>query len=358
MVRMLHIVGSMAPSGIGNYIMNVYRHIDRSKVQFDFIVHEHREVSFEEEIESMGGKIYVATQKHDSPIKNFRDIRSVVKKGGYNVVFRHADNAMVALDLLAAKMGGARVRIPHSHSTSTPNPNSHYMFQPMLNKMATMRFACSEAAGEWLYGKGQDFRVIQNAIDLEDFSFKKSERDVTRKKLSLHNKTVVGHIGNFMPVKNHFFMLDVLKEMVKKNPDTVLLLVGDGDLRPQIEKKIDNIELRDHVILAGVRTDTPALLSAMDAFIFPSFYEGMPIAMVEAQATGLPCIVSDPITRLVDVSDRVTYLPLDKKAEVWADKILEEADTYRDKRDNTDRARFVEAGFDINEMVKTYEELV
>jgi len=356
MVRMLHIVGSMAPSGIGNYIMNVYRHIDRSKVQFDFIVHEHRSVSFEPEIEALGGKVYLATQKAESAIKNFNDIKRIVREGKYKIIFRHADNALVSLDLLAAKMGGARQLIPHSHSTSTPNPSRHYAFMPLLNMLATTRFACSEPAGQWLYGD-KPFQVVQNAINLEQFSFDNEKRALLRKKLNLNGKIVVGHVGNFMPVKNHSFMIDICKAMIRINPDVVFVFVGDGDLRKNIEEKIANLSLGKNIILTGVRTDTPQLLSAMDAFLFPSFYEGMPIAMVEAQATGLPCITTDVVTRKVDVTNRVTYMALEKPASEWAQRILDEASKYRSDRENLDRTKFISEGFDIHEMVKVYENL-
>ena len=152
MTRMLHIVGSMSPSGIGNFIMNVYRNIDRDRVQFDFIVHEHREVSFDEEIRALGGRLFYVTRKAVSPVKNFWEIRNVVKRGRYRIVFRHTDISTVALDLLAAKLGGAKVGIAHSHSTSTPNVRMHRIFQPMLNALCTRRFACSDKAGASLYG--------------------------------------------------------------------------------------------------------------------------------------------------------------------------------------------------------------
>lgn len=352
MVRMLHIVGSMSPSGIGNFIMNVYRNIDREKVQFDFIVHETREISFEDEIKAMGGKIYTATRKSVSPARNFADIRRIVKKGKYKIVFRHTDTATVAVDLLAAKLGGAKVRIGHSHSTSTPNIKMHETFMPLLNMVCTHRFACSEKAGQWLYG-GAPYEVITNAIRLEDFAFQPKKREKVRRKEGLDGKLVIGHIGNLLPVKNHLFMLEIMAELVKKQPEAKMVFVGDGVMRQPIEEKVKELQLEENVILLGVRTDTAALLQAMDVFLFPSKYEGLPIAMVEAQCSGLPNLVSDVITSDVDVTPLVNKLSLSEPAVVWAEKILALA---ADERKAPDYELFASKGFDIKQMVKRYEE--
>lgn len=353
MTRMLHIVGSMSPSGIGNFIMNVYRNIDRDRVQFDFIVHEHRDVSFDEEIRALGGRLFYVTRKAVSPAKNFWEIRNVVKRGRYRIVFRHTDISTVALDLLAAKLGGAKVRIAHSHSTSTPNVRMHRIFQPMLNALCTRRFACSDKAGAWLYGD-RPYEVIPNAIRLEEFAWDAGVRSQTRRREGLENRLVVGHIGNLLPVKNHLFMLEILAELVKKRPDACLVFVGDGAMRSQIEETVRKLGLAEHVILTGVRTDTASLLQAMDVFLFPSKYEGLPIAVVEAQCSGLPCLLSDVITGDVDVIPSVHRLPLSAPPSLWAERI---ADLSEEQRTAPSYGLFAKKGFDIREMVKRYEEL-
>lgn len=353
MTRMLHIVGSMSPSGIGNFIMNVYRNIDREKVQFDFIVHETRDISFEDEIRSLGGRVYTAVRKSVNPIQNFWDIYRIVKEGGYQIVFRHTDTASVAADLLAATLGGAKERIAHSHSTSTPNQSMHRLFQPMLNAICTRRFACSDKAGRWLYGK-KPYEVIINAIRLDEFAYHEEVRRQVREKEGLNGNLVIGHIGNLLPVKNHLFMLDIMAELVKRKPDCKMIFAGDGIMRQQIEEKRREQNLEEKVILLGVRTDTAQLLQAMDIFLFPSKYEGLPIAMVEAQCSGLPNVVSDVITADVDVTELVHKLSLEDAAEVWAETILQLAEQ---KRKEPDYELFRKKGFDIREMVKRYEEL-
>lgn len=362
MIRMLHIVGSMSPSGIGNFIMNIYRHIDREQVQFDFIVHEHRDVSFDEEIQSLGGKLYYVTRKSVSPIKNFREIRKVVKEGHYQIVFRHTDTSTVALDLLACKLGGAKRRIAHSHSTSTGNKKMHKLFQPMLNMLVTERFACSHDAAKWLYGEKKynkkQYEVIWNGIHIPQFVFSMEKRRRIREELCVGETYVFGHVGNFLPVKNHLFMVDLFAEIHKKNPNTKLLFVGDGALRTQIEARIIQQGISEAVILAGVRNDTDVLLQGMDVFFFPSNYEGMPIALVEAQAAGLPCLVTEVITDDVIVTDHVMKMNLSQPIEEWADaalRLAKEGFAEGNRRDTSQE--IARGGFDVRDLAKRYERI-
>lgn len=366
MVRMLHIVGSMSPSGIGNFIMNIYRNMDRSLLQFDFIVHEHRAVSFDEEILGMGGRLFYVTRKAVNPIKNFCEIRKIVKEGNYQIVFRHTDTATVALDLLAAKLGGVSRRIPHSHSTSTPNRKMHLLFQPFLNAVSTDRFACSDLAGKWLYGH-KKYEVILNGINTKNFVFSDRIREEVREQEKLKGKLVFGHVGNFLPVKNHDFMLEIYCCIHKKCDNTALMFVGDGKLRSEIERKAENLGLRENVIFCGVRNDTFRLLQAMDLFLFPSFYEGMPIALVEAQAAGLPCLISDTVTDDVIITDLVSKMQIpqlnnrtaegeteEAMAEKWADRAVKLAR----KTVRTDTSELIQkSGFSVEKLARIYENL-
>lgn len=368
MVRMLHIVGSMSPSGIGNFIMNIYRNIDRSRVQFDFIVHEKREVSFDEEIQKLGGRLFYVTRKSVNPVNNFLEMRKVVKEGNYRIVFRHTDTATVALDLLAAKLGGAGRRIPHSHSTGTSGVKMHKLFQPFLNWVSTDYFACSEQAGKWLYGHNQ-FEVVLNGIDAESFAFSDQTREEVRKQEGVEGKLIFGHVGNFLPVKNHAFMLEVFSCIKKQCKEAVLMLVGDGALHADIEKKAEELHIQDALILCGVRNDTSRLLQAMDLFFFPSFYEGMPIALVEAQAAGLPCLVSEAVTEDVIITNLVTKMQIPQKraedekwtedskkamAEKWAVKAVKLAhETMR----TTTTEQIRQSGFAVEHLAKRYERL-
>lgn len=360
MIRVLHIVGSMSPSGIGNFLMNVYRNIDREKIQFDFIVHEKRSVSFDEEIKVMGGRLFYVTLKSDSLFKNLNDIRKIVKREKYRMVFRHTDTAMIALDLLSCKLGGAKYRIPHSHSTSTGNKRVHNLMRPLLNMLSTERFACSTDAGKWMYGN-KKYRVIMNGIDINAFAFSKEKRDTLRKQLGWEDKFVIGHVGNFMKVKNHRFMIALLAEIKTKISNARLAFVGSGDLYDEIIAQISEHQLEDDIDLLGVRNDTNELLSAMDLFIFPSLYEGMPIALVEAQTAGLPCVVSDVITDDVIFTSEVSKLPLESK-EKWISKVVSVRNCVSMTEREADREKIAglakKKGFCVKDLGKRYEKFI
>lgn len=360
MIRVLHIVGSMSPSGIGNFLMNVYRNIDREKIQFDFIVHEKRSVSFDEEIKALGGRLFYVTLKSESLFKNLNDIRKVVKKEKYRMVFRHTDTAMVALDLFACMAGGAKYRIPHSHSTSTGNKRVHNLMRPFLNMLSTERFACSTDAGKWMYGN-KKYRVIMNGIDINAFAFSKEKRDTLRKQLGWEDKFVIGHVGNFMKVKNHRFMIALLAEIKTKISNARLAFVGNGDLYDEIAAQIREYQLENDIDMLGVRNDTNELLSAMDLFIFPSLYEGMPIALVEAQTAGLPCVVSDVITDDVVFTSDVNKLSLDDMQK-WVESIVgfAEADSPEEREFKKEHIKELtrENGFCVKDLGKRYEEFI
>ncbi len=370
MIRMLHIAASMSPSGIGNFIMNAYRSVDRTKVQFDFVVCEHREVSFDDEIAQMGGRVFYVTRKSVNPWKNFNEIRKIVKKERYDFVFRHTDVATVALDLFAALLGGTKKRIAHSHSTSAKKIWIHKLFRPFLNAVCTERFACSQDAGKWMYGDRKKFRVIMNGIDIPQFVYQPQVCTEVRKEFGIGTDTLVlGHVGNYMPVKNHTFMIELFAKVQERHPDSKLMLVGDGALREQMEAQIGELALSDKVILTGVRHDIPKLLQAMDLFVFPSFYEGMPIALVEAQTAGLPCVISDVITEDVCVTEQIIRLPLADGADAWAEVVcgalgmneagVETCDTMQklqSKRADCGK-QIAEAGFDIQKLGEVYVQL-
>ncbi|MBD5531486.1 MAG: glycosyltransferase family 1 protein [Lachnospiraceae bacterium] len=356
MIRMLHITASMSPSGIGNFIMNAYRHVDHSKVQFDFVVCEHREVSFDEEIRELGGRVFYVPRKSVSPIGNFNGIRKIVRDGHYRFVFRHTDVATVALDLLAAMLGGADERVAHSHSTSAKKIWLHKLFRPFLNAVCTRRFACSVQAGIWMYGEKyargkKQFRVITNGIEIEAFRYDGRMRRKVREEFGFAEETVViGHVGNYMPVKNHAWMITVLAALTGQGRNAALMLVGDGALRAQMEEQIRTLGLEERVRLTGVRNDIPALLQAMDVFLFPSFYEGMPIALVEAQAAGLPCVISDVITDDVCITEQVKKISLSESADVWADALW--GAKQGAGADNAEK--IAEAGFDVRALGEIY----
>lgn len=356
MKRVLHIVGAMAPGGFENFIMNVYRKIDRDTVQFDFIVHKKKENSYDEEIENLGGKLYYVTRKSKNPIKNFFEIRRIVKENHYEIVCRHSDSAFTVVDLLAARLGGARKSIMHSHSTTTGHVWVHKFFRMGMSLVPTHRFACSKAAGEWMFGK-RDFTFVPNAIDTSEYFYSEEIRNKMRTKWQMEEKNVYGHVGNFVYAKNHMFLLEVFKKIAENDKDAVLFLIGEGELREKIEKKIQDFELQDRVILTGRRKDVAEFLQMFDLMLFPSIYEGLPVSLVETQCSGLSCLISDSITDEIMLTDCIIRKSLQDSVSDWAKKAMEMLEKGKTKARTSRQNEIIKAGYGIDDLVRFYEDI-
>ena len=360
MRRILHIVGNMAPDGMSNFIMNIYRRMDRSRLQFDFIVMGEKHPNYHDEIAELGGRVFRIPRMAKHPVAHFREIKRIVRQGGYELVFRHTDTCTVAAELIAARLGGAKKVIPHAHSTRALHPVWNALMRPLLNLAATERFSCGKAAGDWLFG-GAPYRIVHNGIDLERFAFDKEKREAVRKEyVHLKDSLVFGHIGNFFAAKNHGFLLEVFSEIKKKQSNAVLLLIGDGELRGEIEEKIRTLELSGSVKLLGERNDVDRLVHGLDCLIFPSFYEGLPIALIEAQASGLPVVYSDVISDEVRLTEQMLPLPLSLPAGEWAGRAIVLAEEGLEKRNNAGQedeniTLLKKAGYDQKRLVEFYE---
>lgn len=353
MKRILHIVGGMYPGGLENFIMNIYKQLDRDKVQFDVIVHSKREGDYCDEIERMGGKVYLAPRKSRHPLKNYLEIKRIVKENGYQTVVRHSDNAFPIVDLMAAKSGGAKKRIYHSHSSSSTLKGLHKFFRLFMGVVPTDRFACSDNAGHWMY-KNRSYKVINNAIDIRRYTYNAGIREKYRKQFGYEEKVVYSHVGIYMPAKNHSFLIEFFAKVVEKQPNAVLLLIGEGGLREQMEAQIKELHMEEHIILTGIRNDVPDMLQMTDVFLFPSIYEGLPLSVIEAQSAGLKCLISDNITNEVVVTDLVTKKKLEDGADSWAQAAIELSGSY--ERKDTYEA-VAASGYDVVTLAKWYAEL-
>ena len=353
--RILHIVGNMAPDGMSNFLMNIYRRLDRERLQFDFIVMGEKHPNYHEEIKKLGGRLFRIPRMAAHPLAHYREI---VRAGGYSMVFRHTDTCTIAPELLAAKRGGASAVIPHAHSTKALHPFFNNLFRPMVNHLATNRFACGRAAGDWMFG-GAPYRIVYNGIELERFCFSAEERRQIRKELNIADGvSAIGHVGNFFSAKNHLFLLDVFAKIKKLREKSILLLIGDGELRPQIEERIGALGLKDAVRLLGERHDVDKLLQALDLMLFPSLYEGLPIALVEAQACALPVLYSDSISVEVRLTEKLRPCSLNASPQCWAEEALALLETEGKGREAADPIPVLRAaGYDLKELVEFYQRL-
>lgn len=352
MIRVLHVVTHMNRGGLETMIMNYYRNIDRTKVQFDFLVHRDYKCDYDDEIEQLGGKIYRLPILNPFSYNYRKELNDFFKQHKeYKIVHVHQD-CLSSIILKAAYKNNVKVRIAHSH-TENQDRNIKYIiklfYRQFILKYATQLFACGKAAGEWMF-KGADFEIINNAIDVEKYIYNVISRENIRKEFNIRDdEFVIGHIGRFSPVKNHTFILDVFAEVVK-NVDAKLLLVGDGELKQAMKNKADSLGIKDKIIFAGVRSDIPDLLQAMDVFLFPSLYEGLPVTLVEAQTTGINCILSDNISeQSIMVKQNVQQISLDKPVNDWAEAII----NCKCKERTDCSSEIINAGYSIkNEAIK------
>lgn len=322
-IRVLQVMGIVESGGVEAVIMNYYRHIDKSKVQFDFVMHKGSNPAYIAEVKAMGAKVYEITP-YSNPIGFIIDVYKIIKKGNYRIVHSNM-NALSVFPLFSAYLACTPVRILHNHSTDTKAEPVRtfvkHVLRPFAKLFANKYWACSKLAGEWMYGKvaveSGKVKIINNAIDLKKFAFNKDKRIALRKELGVENNFVIGHVGRFMKQKNHEFLVEIFSDIARENENAKLLLIGDGPLKKQIEEKVAKLGLQNKVIFTGARNDVADLYNMMDVFVLPSFYEGLPVVGVEVQANGLPFICSSNVTKEILITDRVKLMDLSSGGKAW-----------------------------------------
>lgn len=349
-IRILHVIGIMNRGGAETMIMNLYRNIDRTRVQFDFVENSDEPAAFDDEIRSLGGRIYRCPhyngKNHWAYTKWWHEFFKS-HPDEYPIVHGHLGST-AAIYLSIAKKSSAYT-IAHSHSAGIGS-GLYRAFSYPTRYVADHFFACSRDAGISRYGKkvGNDpvrCQVLNNAIDARKFVFSNETGRQVRNILNIDEDTlVIGHVGRFVDAKNHLFLIDIFQQIHQQNTNSVLLLVGDGELRSRIEVAIGQNHLENAVIMAGVQSNVWDYYQAMDIFVFPSVYEGLPVSMVEAQAAGLPCCVSANVPRETAITDLVEFIPLERSAAFWANRVLRSANEPR--RDT--RSEIENAGFDVS----------
>ncbi len=344
-IKVLQIVTTMNRGGLETMLMNYYRQIDKGKIQFDFLVHTPNVSDYDKEIESLGGHVYHISrlipwsQSYKKELKVF-----FFNHPEYKVVHVHQD-CLSSVALSVAKECEIPIRIAHSHN-SNQDHNLKYLvklhYMKSIPAYATDLFACGKDAGDWMF-RGHLYQILNNAVNTKDYKYDKDLSYKIKSSLNLQDKIVYGHVGRFNEQKNHAYLIDIFNEILKKQSNAHLLLVGDGDLRSSIEEKIKSLKLEDHITLTGVRSDVNELLQAMDVFVFPSLYEGLPFVLVEAQSSGLPCLISNTIPQDCVLTNLIHYKDLNDSAESWANEAIELShNTNREFQQS-----IIEKGFDI-----------
>ena len=359
-IRVAHVMGKMMSGGVESIIMNYYRHIDKDKVQFDFIVDEDSTVIPIDEIEKLGGKV-IMVPPYQKLHKYMIKLAKVFKENEYQIVHSNI-NALSVFPMMAAKIAGVKIRIAHNHSTSNNKEIKITLVKNVLKPFSKIfpnkYFACSELAGKWLFG--EDFynegrvKLIKNAIDISKFIYNEDKRTCIRKEMELEDKFVIGHVGRFMFQKNHDFLIEIFNEVNKIDNNVYLLLIGEGELENSIYEKVEKLGLTSKVKFLGIRDDVNDIMQAMDVFVFPSRYEGLGMVAVEAQAAGLKTIVSDEIPIEAKVTELLEYCNLEQTPKEWAIKILESKNGYL--RQDTSK-EIEDNGYEIKRASKKLEEI-
>ncbi|MBN2827406.1 MAG: glycosyltransferase family 1 protein [Tissierellales bacterium] len=354
MERVLHILDSLSiNSGVSAVVMNYYRRMDKTQIQFDFLVFNNTSPDYMDEIIALGGHVFQMPKIKLRTIGSFLyETKCLFAKQTYKIVHLHAPNAGF-LFFPFAKFYNVQNLIMHSHSTKYADTKlkafRNFWLVQLAKIMATDYFACSQMAASFMFGRkyseNHKAKIIKNGININRFSFNESTRINKRKELGLQDKLIIGHIGRFSKQKNHGFLIDVFGEIIKNNDQAVLILLGDGELRPVMQQKVNEMNLHEKVFFLGIRSDIPELLNAMDLFVFPSLYEGLGIVLIEAQCAGLRCIATESvIPKDTGITELIQYLPLDLKK--WTDAVVSIINTVQDDRmDKSDRIR--KSDFDI-----------
>lgn len=309
--------------GVETFLMNYYRKIDKKKVQFDFInMFDH--LCFEKEIIDLGGRIYNVSSVKKNPIEYYKSIKKIIQNNRYEIVHIHMLSMANILPIIVAKKMNVKNIIIHSHNTNTPNGIIRKVLDKLNKhvalKYATDYFACSKDAGIWMFGKNAKFRVINNAVDVEKFKFNQVKRNEMREKLKLNGKFVIGHIGRFSEQKNHDFLIEIFFKYLKENPKAFLVTIGEGELKNQIKNKVADYKLLEKVKFIDPVNNVNDYLQAMDVFILPSKFEGLPVVAVEAETNGLTVITSNNVSKDLPIKELSVYCSLNNIDE-WCKKI-------------------------------------
>ena len=350
-IRVLHILHTMNRGGTENAIMNYYRHIDRERIQFDFLLTDPNKCAFEDEIISLGGIVHrVPRLTMSNPLPYLKGVDHFFKiHPEYRIVHSHTSSKSV-FPLYIAKRHNIPVRICHSHSSKSENGIKGFIRDILklgLKKVATTSFACGEQAAEWLYGKkfldNGNVSIIRNVIEGDKFTLNLETRQKYRELLHIQDSTLlIGHTARFNAAKNHLFLIDIFNELKSKITNSKLLLIGDGELREQITEKVNSLGLTNDVIFAGVVPNVYDYEQAIDIFMLPSLYEGLPLSIIEAQISGLKCFTTEgTVSKECSVTDLVSYLPLERGAKYWAEEIYKAKDYNRyDRLDEIKKAGY------------------
>lgn len=361
MIKILHYVGAMNRAGAETFIMNMFRALNKENYAFDFLCSSRKPGDYDEEIKTIGGVLYYIdlSQKNGvvRHLENYKTIKKECKKyiNKYDVFHIHTYHAFDSYVVAKAAVDAGFKRVfVHSHSASVEfHKNLHAMFRPMLSRLPITELACSDAAGKWLFSNNK-YKVIGNGINVNLYRFDSGIREDYRRKMGLDNKFVIGHVGRFEEVKNQKFLLDVMQGVIHSCPNACLLLIGDGALKQEVEGEAKEVGLSEYVEFLGIRNDIGKLLQAIDVFVLPSLFEGVPFSVIEAETAGLPCILSENVPGDLDFAQNIYHESIDD-VDAWVQRLIE---IYKKDVERTECYKdIVNHGYDIKENCESLMEV-
>lgn len=351
MIRILYTVNGMRVNGVSSVIMQYIEWLPKNKYEFAIFTDEIA-AEYVERLARNNVKIIQSQNRKRNQLAYYCELISILKIGSYDLIHAHGNSATLALELVAAKRAGVQIRIAHSHNTTCTHKVFDRLLRPLFYCVYTHGIGCGDAAGKWLFGNRPHI-VVKNGIDLQHFKYDAEARKNVRTQLGINDCYIIGHIGRFTEQKNHEGILQIFAEYIKKN-NAKLLLVGDGPKEAQIRELVDQMGMNDKVIFYGTVKDTAPLYSAMDVFLFPSKFEGVPLTLIEAQANGLHCVISNKISNEVNLTPLIQVYPLEEK-EVWTNSLC--VNTQLREQESLDAiSALTRAGFDIRVVIDQMDE--
>lgn len=358
MIKIAYLTKNLAANGITNVALNYGLRLDKSRFQLTLIAGVPVEEVYRQKLAEEGIRLVELPPKKKNPLGYYGKIWSELKRS-YDIVHVHGSSATITVEILLAKLAGVPVRIAHSHSVSCDHPRIHKALKPILKKLCSYGFACSSAAGAWLFGDGA-YKVLPNAFQVEKFVFDPETRKRVRENLGIEQAFVIGNIARFNESKNHGYLLDVFEKVAEKRVDAVLLLVGNGPKLEEIKARILKHPYQERILYYGITDKPEELYAAMDVFALPTRYEGLGIVFVEAEISGLPAVASEGVPREVDIDGRVQFLPLTEAEDLWCEAILTDRSVDRAQFYETHRSEIMkyDIACSVKQLSDTYQRLV
>lgn len=366
MIKVLHLFTTLNNGGVESFLYNYYSNIDRSKIRFDEIVCGEDIGFMEPMFKKLESKIYHVEKFRKNPIKHCISVAKIIKKGNYDIIHCHGYKSIIGL--IFAKMYGCNVRIIHSHMAYTKENLIEKVIRKLIvfieKRIATHKFACGIDAAKWLFGnkeyKKGKISIINNAIDLNKYSYSEEKRKKIRNELNITDEFTIGNVARLTYQKNQEYLLEIMQELIKIMPNSKLLLIGDGEDEIKLKKKCNELKIENNVKFLGVREDVSDVLSALDFFILPSRYEGLPVVLAEVQASGLSALISDTVTNEINVTNTLYYFSLKKSPMEWCEYIIK---LYNESKETNRNISIMKEGkYDIvyqaNNLLKKYIKLM